>query len=280
VTATINYDLKVKNLIDELSDTRHVTHKAYRKDSITFHHNAGRLSHEGVLSVWQTRPASAHFDVDRAGDACQDVKVNEYAWAVGNTDGNMRTISIEMANSSTGGDWPVSEVTWRAAARLAGWLFAKVMGIRPTKDNVFFHHHWSSTSCAGPYMDSVYDELLAAVQESYEHFKGSGATPAAPAPAPRPQATATAPRFPLPRGWFFGPESGPRSSVSGYHGYRSALMTWQRQMKARGWRISVDGFYGPQTEGVARAFQKEKGLAQDGKIGINTWSAAWTAPIT
>ena len=84
MTATINYDQPVKNLIDELSATGHVTHTAYRKDSVTFHHNAGRLSHEGILNVWKTRPASAHFNVDGKGTVAQFVKPNEYAWATGN----------------------------------------------------------------------------------------------------------------------------------------------------------------------------------------------------
>jgi hypothetical protein len=180
VTATIAYDHSVKNLIDALSKTGHVTHKAYKKTSVTFHHNAGRLSHEGVLSVWQKRPASAHFDVDGTGSVCQYVKVNEYAWAVGDMLGNQRTISIELANSATGGQWPVSPTTWKAGARLAGWLFAKVIGVRPSKSNVFYHHHWSSTACAGPYMDSVYNQLLAEVIKSYEYFSSASRPPAPP----------------------------------------------------------------------------------------------------
>ena len=171
MTAAIKYDQPVKNLIDELSATGHVTHTAYRKDSVTFHHNAGRLSHEGVLNVWKTRPASAHFDVDGKGAVAQYVKPNEYAWAVGNKSGNQRTISIELANSSTGDPWPVATATWKSGARLAGWLFAKVIGARPTSANVHFHHHWSSTVCAGPYMDSVYSQLLAEVVKWYNFFK-------------------------------------------------------------------------------------------------------------
>lgn len=180
MTATIAYDHPVKNLIDALSKTGHVTHKAYRKTSVTFHHNAGRLSHEGVLSVWQTRPASAHFDVDGKGAVCQYVKVNEYAWATGNSEGNRTSISIEMANSATGGNWPVSPTTWKASARLAGWLFAKVIGVRPSKSNVHFHHHWTGTSCAGPYMDSVYNQLLAETIKAYDYFSAATRPPAPP----------------------------------------------------------------------------------------------------
>ena len=55
---------------------------------------------------------------------------------------------------------------------------------------------------------------------------------------------------------------------------------WQGQMAARGWTIAVDDLYGGESEGVARQFQAEKGLAVDGIVGPDTWAAAWTAPIT
>lgn len=170
MTNTIPYDQHVTNLIDELSATGHVSHRSYTKKSVTFHHNGGKLSHQGVLAVWKYRPASAHFDSDAKGAIAQYVKVNEYAWAVANTRGNQETISIEMCNATLSPHWEVAEVTWRSAARLAGWLFAHVIKARPTKDNVFFHHHWYQTSCAGPYMDSVYNQLLKAVQDAYHHF--------------------------------------------------------------------------------------------------------------
>lgn len=175
-TATIAYDRPVADFIDELSATGHVTHRSYRKTSVTLHHNAGRLSHQGVLDVWKVRPASAHFDVDAAGAVAQYVKVTEYAWACGNTVGNQSSISIEMANATLAPDWTVGEATWKNAARLAGWLFARVIGQRPSRSNLFYHHHWRSTICAGPFMDQIYDEVLAEVQAAYDHFRGAHPT--------------------------------------------------------------------------------------------------------
>ena len=58
------------------------------------------------------------------------------------------------------------------------------------------------------------------------------------------------------------------------------VRTWQSQMRRRGWRIDVDGAYGPQSRQVCLAFQREKRLAVDGIVGPETWRAAWTAPIT
>lgn len=55
---------------------------------------------------------------------------------------------------------------------------------------------------------------------------------------------------------------------------------WQQRMRDRGWRIAVDGIYGPRSAEVARAFQREKRLQVDGIVGPATWAAAWLSPVT
>lgn len=63
--------------------------------------------------------------------------------------------------------------------------------------------------------------------------------------------------------------------------YSAVAKAWQRQMKARGWRIDVDGYYGPASAKIARAFQAEKKLSSvDGKLGPETWAAAWLTKVT
>lgn len=182
MTATIKYDKPVANFIDRLSATGHVTRTAYKKKSVTLHHNAGRLSHQGVLDVWKVRPASAHFDVDAKGAVAQYVSVAHYAWAAGSLKGNQESIHIEMANSKLAPTWEVGETTWQSAARLAGWLFYKVVGARPAKTNFHYHSKWSATACAGPYMDKIYAKVLKAAQEAYDSFKKAGSTPSSPRP--------------------------------------------------------------------------------------------------
>lgn len=59
-----------------------------------------------------------------------------------------------------------------------------------------------------------------------------------------------------------------------------AVRTWQAKMRGRGWRIAVDGVYGARSARVARQFQAEKGLRQDGIVGPKTWEASWAAPVT
>lgn len=181
---TIAYDQPVANFIAGLNATGHVTHTQHRKKSVTLHHNGGRLSLQGILDVWKVRPASAHFQVDGGGHVGQYVKVNEYAWATGTTRGNQESISIEMANSSTGGNWPVASVTWHNAARLAAWLHWKVLGVKPTRTTLKMHHDWKSTTCAGPYIDKVYPQILQLSRWWYDQLRAGKTVPKPPASKP------------------------------------------------------------------------------------------------
>lgn len=147
------------------------------------------------------------------------------------------------------------------------------------------HRDGKNTQCPG-------DEIYGWVQAGMPRPSGVVVPPPpGPIPVPKPPVpgpAAYAPPFPLQRGWYFGPWTGPRESVSGYSVRRgrivaspghAGLKRWQQRMKDRGWQIGVDGLYGPNTRTVAGKFQAEKGLSVDGKIGVQTWSAAWLAPV-
>lgn len=111
---------------------------------------------------------------------------------------------------------------------------------------------------------------------------GGGAAPPKPQPTPPSKPGGTAPPFPYPQGHYLGrPDPDPYCHSGFYGGVDQAnVSTWQAQMKARGWGISVDGKYGDQSYGICRQFQAEKGLSVDGLVGPQTWSTSWTAPIT
>ena len=113
-------------------------------------------------------------------------------------------------------------------------------------------------------------------------LKGTASTVAPVRPPAASTSGTKAPAFPLPRGHYFGPKSGPASSHSGFYSSsdRQGLRLWQARMRKQGWRLDVDGLYGPQTRAVAVAFQREKRLAVDGLIGPATWRAAWTEKVT
>ena len=51
------------------------------------------------------------------------------------------------------------------------------------------------------------------------------------------------------------------------------VKTLQYLLRARGHEVTVDGIFGPKTDAAVRAFQQQKGLAVDGIVGPDTWSA-------
>jgi peptidoglycan hydrolase-like protein with peptidoglycan-binding domain len=51
------------------------------------------------------------------------------------------------------------------------------------------------------------------------------------------------------------------------------VKTLQFLLRARGHTVTVDGIFGPQTDVAVKAFQTSKGLAANGTVVPNTWTA-------
>lgn len=51
---------------------------------------------------------------------------------------------------------------------------------------------------------------------------------------------------------------------------------WQQRMRDRGWTITVDGIYGPQSQRVATEFQRRQGIRVTGQVGPETWGRAFS----
>lgn len=221
---------------------------------------------------WLCNPrakVSAHY-VAEGGRVARLVPESKRAWHAGSNYGNDFGIGIECRPEATDADYAtVAELVRDIRARRGD------LPLRP-------HKAFTSTDCPGTW-DLARLDLMARVQ------------PAPSRPAVQP---GSAPPFPLPRNpgalFYYGPPSGPMTSVSGRgrndlvpgdvqqvngrwtsHG----LATWQKRMRARGYSIAADGRYGRETERAARNLQRLAGLQQDGKIGPGTWAAAWTEPV-
>ena len=76
---------------------------------ITIHHMAGNLTVEQCGQVFQTRPASSNYGIDTRGRVGMYVEEKNASWANSNFASNQRSVTIELANDRTGGNWHVSD---------------------------------------------------------------------------------------------------------------------------------------------------------------------------
>ena len=96
--------------------------------------------------------------------------------------------------------------------------------------------------------------------------------------APVTPAGTKAPVFPLPKGYYFGPKTGPKESVSGYYSHSADYKKFQVRLQQLGYPIAADGHYDVgKDDAVVDKFQYEHHLVRDKRVGPVTWSTAWTA---
>lgn len=139
--------------------------------------------------------------------------------------------------------------------------------------------------------DAMHYEFMGSVADAAAHTRnaannnlgGSGSSGGSPTPPPLQPATGT-PAFPLPSGYYYGPLSGPKESISGMSGEPQAWIVGLQRAQVRlnahgamGGRppISTDGQYGPRTKDATIWFQAARHLTTDGLIGPNTWHQLW-----
>lgn len=162
----------------------------HKVEFIGIHHNAGNLSIQQTYNVWQSRQASAHYQVDINGRIGQLVWDRDTAWALGNFDANQRSINIEHANNTgAAGGWTVSEATLDNGAHLVAALCKLFKLGRPVwGQNVRPHSQISPTACPGALAGAQRDAYMARAQYWYDQMTGSKPAPA-PQPAPQPSPT-------------------------------------------------------------------------------------------
>ena len=144
-------------------------------NKIVVHYNAGDLTVEGCYSVWQTRPASAHYQVESSGRIGQLVWDSDTAWHASNWDVNCSSIGIEHANKADG---TITEACLDNGAHLVAAL-CKHFGLgRPQwLVNIFPHKYFAATSCPGQIYGSQKDAYIQRAQQWYDQMVNGGQAP-------------------------------------------------------------------------------------------------------
>lgn len=155
--------------------------------AVALHHNAANLSLRGCWSVWQTRQASAHYQVDINGRIGQYVHDWDTAWAVGGGR-NSDTISIEHANNRLGPDWTISDATLDNGAHLtAAICHAYGLGEPRWMGNVFPHQYFMATGCPGAIAGTQRDAYMNRAKAWYRAMANGQNTLAGNGPAAKPR---------------------------------------------------------------------------------------------
>ena len=187
-------------------------------DKVILHHNGGNLSGEGCYQVWQTREASAHYQVDANGGITQLVWDSDTAWHAGNYQANCTSIGIEHADISTN-PWKISDATLDNGAHLTAAV-CKYYGLgRPQYGrNVFFHKDFSPTECPASIAGSQRDTYMRKAQEWYDRMTGGKPAPAAPSKpsTPAKKSVETVAREVIAGQWGNGADRMNRLTAAGY----------------------------------------------------------------
>lgn len=227
-------------------------------DKIVIHHNGGDLSIDQIWNVWQTREASAHYQVETGGRIGQLVNDLDTAWHAGDWDANLTSIGIEHADDSTN-PWHVSDAAVDAGAHLVAALCkAYSLGRPEWGRNVFPHSQFTSTSCPASLAGDQNGIYMAKAQA---YFDGTDVPQSAPsAPAAR-SIHVDLPAWTLPEGHFYGLISGGNDSHGGFYpAERPAIRQIQLWLIRHGYAGQVsdawaDGIYEQPTADAVAAFQ-------------------------
>lgn len=123
---------------------------------ITIHHMAGNLSIETCGNVFlnPNRQASSNYGIGSDGRIACYVDEENHPWTSANWENDDRAITIEVANSETGGDWPISQAAYASLIRLCADICNRY-GIYPYYDGtpsatLTEHCMFVATNCPGP----------------------------------------------------------------------------------------------------------------------------------
>ncbi|MCM1226412.1 MAG: N-acetylmuramoyl-L-alanine amidase [Clostridium sp.] len=159
------------SLVSKKQLTDKCNSRKYPITKITIHHAAGCMSMENLLNYISTtsREVSANY-VLSGGKLGLCVEEKNRAWTSGNAENDHKAVTIEVANSSCGGQWPISDAD---LAMLIKWCadvckrnnIPKLYYDGTPNGSLTLHEMFASTSCPGPYIKSKINYICTEVNK-------------------------------------------------------------------------------------------------------------------
>lgn len=135
-------------------------------NKITIHHMAGCLSVErcGELFADPDRQGSSNYGIDSDGRVGLYVDEGDRAWTSSSPDNDNQAVTIEVANSEYGGEWPVSDAAYEKLIDLCTDICRRngIDSLNFTGDatgNLTMHKYFAATNCPGPYLEARFPDI-------------------------------------------------------------------------------------------------------------------------
>ena len=133
---------------------------------ITVHHMAGVCSVEdfGNIVAPTSRQMSANYAIGNDGRIGLFCPEADRSWCSSSPMNDHRAITIEVSNSSVGGDWPIGTKAYNSLIKLCVDI-CKRNGIKKLyfdgtpNGSLTFHYMFASTACPGPWMKNHANDL-------------------------------------------------------------------------------------------------------------------------
>lgn len=139
---------------------------------ITPHHMAGNLTVEACGQVFQNKSheASSNYGIGTDGRIGLYVPESKAAWTSSSYSNDTQAVTIEVANSKAGGNWPVSAKAWNALVALCVDICRRngIKSLSWTGDksgSLTCHYMFAPTGCPGPYLKGRMAKLANAVNK-------------------------------------------------------------------------------------------------------------------
>lgn len=133
--------------------------RTQRISKITPHHMAGNLTVEqcGAVFASSARQASSNYGIGSDGRIALYVPEDRRSWASSSAWNDQRAVTIEVANSSTGGEWPVSDAAWRSLVELCADIcrrngIPELVYTGDSGGSLTEHRMYAATLCPGPFL--------------------------------------------------------------------------------------------------------------------------------
>ena len=134
---------------------------------ITIHHTAGVISIEN-LGAWfaqSSTQASSNYGVGNDGRIGLYVEEKDRSWCSSSPDNDHQAVTIEVSNSATGGNWPVSDKALAATIELCADIckrngIDRLIYIGTTAGNLTRHDLFVNKNCPGVYLGGRFPYIV------------------------------------------------------------------------------------------------------------------------